>query len=422
MTNENDRARLRELGIIISEIAALPEQNHRVGLWRSMNDMKPTRPLVHVRDYPVFLLEYEDELTPIVKDEFLRSIEQTLLLRIYEWNHLQCDRVIEPFVECPVVFTDTGFGLETDDQPITSASKDKFDSSVHFDQQIFTMADIEKIQTPVITYDKVETSRRYDLLSDIMDGILPVKLLGRSYFTCNPLDDVMKWTGISQGMDFLVSDPDLMHAAIERYVDAQIARIREYEALGIISSNNAFVNVGANCVGYASVLPEPPKSNIGAKICDIWGESSDQIMTCVSPGMSDEFAFEHEKKWASMFPLYSYGCCEKLDNKVELLFNAFPNLRKLSCSPFSDLESMLEQVDNRCVVCFKPNSTYLALDGKPDMDYLKKELINVCRLVEKSRSNLVINMKTLITLQSEPWRLWQWCDMAKEIVDAHFGD
>ena len=421
MINSEDRARLRELGTKIAETAFLPEQERNRALWRSINDLKPTRPLIHVRDCPLYMLEFEDELTPVIQDAFLRSIEQSLLLQIYEWNHLRCDRVIEPHIECPVVFSDTGFGIDGDKQAVIAAHKDQFRSSIHYEQRIFSVDDVEKIKTPTVTYDEEATMQRLELLTEIFDGILPVKLFGRSQFNCTPLDDIMTWTGIDQGMLFLGLEPEIMHRAAQRYIEAQIARIKQYEALGILSSNNAFKNVGNNCIGYTSLLPEPPQSGVGAKIHDIWGESCDQIMTCVSPEMSEEFSFAYEAKWAEQFPLYSYGCCEKLDNKLSPLMRYFPNLRKLSCSPYSNFESIVEQTENKSVVSFKPNSNYLALGSKPDMDYLEKEIKEACRLAEKYGANIVINMKTLITLQSEPWRLWKWCDMAKEVVEAHFG-
>ena len=421
MSVNPDFERLRSLGRKIAEISALPAQNRNKSLWTDMNDLKPVRPLIHVRDCPIYMLDHKDELTCTVQDEFLRSVEQSLLLLIYEWEHLRCDRVIEPFVECPVVFFDSGFGIEGDKQAVALAHKNQYNTSIHYEQKIFSIDDVEKIETPRVTYDRELTMSRLSLLNEIFCDIIPVKLFGRSQFNCTPLDDIMTWTGIDRGMLFLGMESELMHAAAERYIDAQIARIRQYEDLGILSSNNAFKNVGNNCIGYTSLLPEPTLNGIGAKISDIWGENCDQIMTCVSPAMSAEFSFSHEKKWADMFKLYSYGCCERLDNKVSLLMEYFPNLRKLSCSPYSDLEATLEQTGNSCVVSFKPNSNYLALGGNPDMEYLKEELKRVCQLTEKYSANVVINMKTLITLQGEPQRLWQWCEMAEDIVSGYFG-
>ncbi len=422
MIQKSDYARLRELGKRVAELSSLSIQSRNRDLWTSVNDLKSKRPVIHVRDCPLYMLDYENELTTTISDAFLSGVEQSLLLLLYEWEHLRCDRVIEPFIECPVVYHDTGFGIEGDKPTVNLSPENRYQNAVHYEQQIFSLDDLEKIKNPVVSYDEELTMQRLSLLREIFDGILPVKLFGRSQFNCTPMDDIMTWTGIDQGMLFFALEPELMKQAAERYIDAQISRIRQYEALGILSSNNAFKNVGNNCIGLTSALPLPTESGIGAKISDIWGENCDQIMTCVSPEMTEEFAFHYETKWSGQFPLYSYGCCERLDNKVALLKDTFKNLRKLSCSPYSDAESVFEQIGKSCVVSFKPNSNYLALGTSPNMDYLKKELEHVLELAIKYDTNLVINMKTLITLQGEPWRLWKWCEMAKQVVTSYFGE
>jgi len=428
LSDKKDVTRLRELAKKVREISELPIQQYNKKLWTAVNDLRMIRPVVHTRDYPLFLLEYEDELTPIISDPFLKRIETNLLLRIYEWNHLRCDRVIEPHIDCPAVFTDSGFGISAGygaNAPATGSAKPNsgkqiYEKSVHFDPQIFNMDDLEKIKTPVVEYNEDATLSRLNLLKEIFDGIMPVKLLGRDNFNCTTMDDVMTWTGINEGMCNLALEPELMHAIIDRYIEANIVCILQYEKLGLISSNNNFKNIGTNCPGYTSALPEPTESGIGAKLNDIWGAHADQIMTGVSPDMTQEFAFEHEKKYARMFPLLSYGCCERLDHKLDLLKSSFPNLRKVSCSPFSDLESTMEQLGKGYVISWKPNSTYLA-GSKLEMELLRKEIIHACELTKKYDVNLVLNMKTIITLNDEPQRLWQWCDMAMELIRAYFG-
>jgi hypothetical protein len=416
-----DKKRLRELAKKVAEIAADPAQEKNIKKWTTMNDLHPIRPLVHVRDTYYYLLEYKDEMKALIEDPFLKSIEQTLLLRIYEWNHLRLDRVIEPFIDCPVVFTDSGFGLGGYEASSLDVNKNLYDEAKHWEPVIVTPDDIKKIKTPVVEYDEETTMKRFNLLSEIFHDILPVRLLGRSHFRCVPMDDIVIWTGLDNAMVNLAMEPDFMHAILDRYMEAMMSRIKQYENLGIISSNNNSTGIGSNCPGYTSHLPPPTESGIGASIGDIWGDSMDQIMTAVSPVMTNEFSFEHEKEWASQFKLYSYGCCERLDNKLDLLTKAFPNLRKISSSPFSNLERTVEELGNRYVIGFKPNSLYLA-GATPQFDLLRKEFIHACKLAEKYSINLVFNMKTIVTLNDEPQRLWKWCDMAMELIHAHFGE
>ena len=416
---KNDIIRLRELAKQVKEIAEMPIQESNKKLWTAVNDLHMIRPIIHVRDYPIYMIKYQDELTTTIEDEFLKKIELDLLVRLYEWNHLRCDRVVEPIVKCPVVYTDSGFGIEA----FTGSQSGfieggEYNKAKHFDPQITCEEDLKKIKTPMVEYDEKETMHRYNILQDIFEGILQVKLFGRTHFRCNPMDDIFTWMGIQEGMYNLVLEPELVHQAVKMYIDASIDRIKQYERLGILSSNNGFVDVGNNCIGYTSNLPPAPESGIGAKIADIWGENSDQIMTSVSPDMTEEFAFSYERKWANMFGLHSYGCCERLDHKLDILTKSFPHLRKVSCSPFSNLESTMEQLGDRYVISYKTNSNYL-VGTAPDMEYLKQEMIHALNLTRKYKINLVFNMKTLISLNGDPTRLWKWCDMASDIISNY---
>lgn len=409
-------ARLQELAKEIREIAELPIQGNNRKLWTAVNDLHMIRPVIHVMDYPHYLIKYGDELTTTIEDEYLKKVEMDLLIRIYEWKHLRCDRVVEPTVKCPVIYKDSGFGIVASGGDRSDFIEGEvYDEARHFESQIACAEDLKKIKTPVVEYCEEETLHRYDLLREIFGDILQVKLFGRCNIRCAPMDDLLTWMGISEGMFKLTLEPELMHQAMELYITACIDRIRQYERLGILSSNNGFENIVNNCIGYTSGLPPATESGIGAKIEDLWGHSADQIMTCVSPEMTKEFCFDHEKRWAGLFGLYSYGCCERLDNKLDLLTESFPNLRKVSCSPYSNLESMMEQLGDRYVISFKPNSTYLAHESA-GFDELRKEMAAALDLSRKYKVNLVFNMKTLLSLNGDPTRLWKWCDMASDMI------
>jgi hypothetical protein len=414
--NRNDVARLRELAKQVREIAELPIQGQNRKLWTAVNDLQMIRPVIHVRDYPYYLIKYGDELATTIEDEFLKKIELDLLVTLYEWRHLRCDRIVEPIIKCQVVYKDSGFGLKVDGGTHAEFIEGKeYTEAKHFESQIVCEEDLQKIKTPVVEYCEEETMRRYAIYQEIFGDILQVKLFGRHNFRCCPMDDLFTWMGISEGMYKLVTEPELIHRGMELYIDASIDRIRQYERLGILSSNNGFENIGNNCIGYTSALPPATESGIGARIADIWGQSADQIMTCVSPAMTKELCFDHEKRWADLFKLYSYGCCERLDNKLEMLTASFPGIRKVSCSPFSDLESTMEQLGDRYVISFKPNSTYLAHEHA-GFEELRKEMATALDLSRKYKVNLVFNMKTLISVNGDPTRLWKWCDMASDMI------
>ena len=59
--------------------------------------------------------------------------------------------------------------------------------------------------------------------------------------------------------------------------------------------------------------------------------------------MHEEFALHYEKKWLERFGLVTYGCCEQLHEKVDIL-SKIPNLRKISMSCWIDVDRAVEKM------------------------------------------------------------------------------
>ncbi len=420
MQNLNhERERVRSLARQVREIAEHSQQKTNIKLWTAVNDKKMIQPVVLVRDCPRFLLEEgTDELTLTVSDPLLRTVERDLLDRIYEWNHMRCHRVIEPVYYVDAVVHSTGFGFELPTENPGPVEDQRYTESKDYQTRITSFDDIEKIQTPVITYDEAKTLDNVAKVRDAIGDILEVKIAGMQGFDFALYDVLLSWTGIEEGMYNLALEPDFMHAAAARLVEAYVSMARQYEALGLISSNNRNLLIGNGGYGYTSHLPPPTVSGIGAKLSEIWGSAQDQIFTSVSPAMSQEFAFEEALPWTGLFDRVYYGCCERLDHKITELSETIPNLQKISVSPYSNLEAAMERIGDRFVVSFKPNSNYLAVDPW-NKDLLKSELIEVCRLARKYNCHVEILMKTIINLAGNPRSLWEWSEMAVDIVENY---
>lgn len=416
-----DVDRLRSLGRRVKALAQLPVQQERIRLWTAVNDLHMEKPLLYHRDTPAPVLNYENELTTQIADPWLRSVEAELLLRLYNHAHMPLDYVVEDTVKCQCAIQDTGWGsLSVYDSDLTKDRQGQ--ATIHFPKLIETMDDVEKIQPPTVVHDEEETQARWNLLNEIFDGILEVRLFGRCHFNIAPWDDILEWMGMGDAMMLFYEDPDLMHALARRYLDCSAQWVQTYEQMGLLSSNNGYENILNNHPGYTTRLPAPPESGIGCHLKDIWGACSDQIMTSVSPATSREFGFAYEKDFAKLFGRFGYGCCERLDHKINDVVEAFPNLGMVSSSPFSKPEPMLERLGSSCAVSFKPNSNLLFQPNFEEAkELLTKELESILQLAQKYCTNLVINMKTIITLRNEPQRLWWWCRMARDTVEKYYS-
>jgi hypothetical protein len=412
--------RLRDLAKKVRDIADDPLQKEHKKFWTAVNDQKMIHPVALVRDYGLNMMEYGDELLLKIEDKELRYYEAHFLAQIYQWKHLRCHSVTEKEILCNAVIEETHFGV-----PAASMYNDKEfwrwksnSEAEHFSSIFKDERDIEKIVVPEINYDKEATQKKVDRLNEIFDGILPVYPCGHKDIRCTPWDDLFRALGLQEGMMNLAVEPEFMMALVNRYFDVFCKHVENLEKLGLLNSNNSSALIGMGGYGFTSLLPPRPKEGLmGAALKDTWCLLADQIFTTVSPEMSDKFAFGPEKRYAEKFGLVYYGCCEKLDHKLDYLFQ-LPNIHKISCSPFSDREAFFEKVGNKAVVSFKPDSIFLSHAGWT-IEESREELIDVCRLARKYNCSVECIMKTLINIRNDPKRLWDWSEMAVDVLNNY---
>ena len=414
MLEKSNRERLRDLAKELRDYSLDPLNDEHKRVWKAVNDRKMIRPAVLVRDYPRYLISIGDEVRQSIEDPFWGAIEYDLQSRIYEWKHMRCDQVIEAEIYCPAQIVDTRFGISISAADSMLGVNDVYDRAIHYDRIIDSEEDLNKISYANIEYDEKTTLEHYDVMQDVFEGILDVKIHGIDFFHFAPWDDLLSWMGLEEGLYDFVLNPELMHKAIRRYLDVSVSRAKRYEELGLVSSNNRNIPVGAGGYGYCSDLAGPTESGIGSRLIDNWADGCDQIMTSVSPAMSREFGFDYEKEWASLFGLSYFGCCEILSNKTREA-QILPNLRKISMSPFADHEDGMSKIKEQVVISLKPNPIHLATTPW-DRDALRKELISACESARKYGCSMEIVMKTIITLDGDPKRLWEWSEMAIDIA------
>ncbi|MDP6777910.1 MAG: hypothetical protein QGI83_14220 [Candidatus Latescibacteria bacterium] len=409
MIAQRDRNILRELGKRKAEIAALPVQDERRRAWSKLNDLYSERPMVWIFEIPWHEMNVDDELTLRCEDEPARTLELALRRELYQWDHMPGDMVIGPAIEVGPSVRDTGFGLsEQVDIAQTDPASSVVSRSYHI--QIRNEGDIDKIQTPEVTLDAEMWDRRYELLSEIFDGVLPVERAGFKSTSIAPWDLLVRLTGVDELLIDMHERPAYVHKSIDRLTRAHIRRLEKYEDLNILAPNNDRWLGG----GYQFTDGLPGASMNPDRIVpsDMWGRTMSQIFSAVSPAMHEEFALQYECRYLSRFGLTYYGCCEPLDKKVDILRNNVPNLRKISMSPWIDLDLAAENVDTDFVFSFKPNPAVLAVD-QWDPAFVRKDMAATLERLEGLHVELV--MKDISTVRYEPQRLWEWARIASEL-------
>lgn len=413
---EKDRRILRRLARDVAEIAARPEQQERVEGWRALNDLQMKKPMVRIYEIPWHEMNVDGGLDLGCEDPFCRDQENALRQTLYVARHLPVDNIVEDVVYSPLAIRDSGMGLyPVYTGPFSAApmasDQDLEIHSRHFEPQIVDEKDVEKIRMPQVSHDEKASDETYGKLCHIYDGILRVKKRGAAGFWHALWDDLICWFGVTEGLTALVLKPDLVHQVLERYSLACEHRIKQYEALGLLSANACNVRVGSGGPAYTRELPT---AGMGLKRERMWGSATSQIFSHVSPAHHDAFALQYEIPWLDKWALSYYGCCEPLHNKVHLL-DKIPNLRKVSMSAWADVEIMAEWAQDRVVLSHKPNPAVLAgatFDGEDVRRGLEEVL-------EKTRGcNVSLVMKDISTVARKPRRLWEWARIAGEVAAA----
>jgi len=408
-----DKGTLRRLAGELAAIAALPVHREKARLWRKLNDLESERPMVWINEVCWHEMDVDGELTLETGHPWAQEQERDLRRTLYQWRHMRGDMVVSDFLTCPLAIHSTDFGIIEDvDVVRTDEASDIYSRRFHI--QIRDFPDLEKIRMPVVTHDAEATEFCYQAMCDVYRGILPVKKVGQTHIWFTPWDYLIRWWGIEEAMIDLVERPDLVHAAVERMVDAWMVELDQFVDMNLLALDCNNTRIGSGGYGYTKALPGTEFDPDCVKPHNMWGCSNAQIFAEVSPEMQWEFAIQHDLRWLSRWGMVYYGCCEPLDGKIEIL-RRIPNLRKISATPWCRTERLIDAVGDRYVLSRKPNPAVFAGDGW-DPDRARNELRS---FLERTGGGCHVEliMKDISTVRYHPQRLWEWADIAMQVAE-----
>jgi len=407
----HDIAVLRQLASEVAAIAALPIHQEKARLWRDLNDLHSQRPMVWINEICWHEMNVDDELTLQTKHPWAQEQERDFRRTLYQWRHMPGDMIVNDFLACPLAIHSTDFGIMEDVNVVkTDAASDVV--SRHFNVQIRDFADLEKIRMPTITHNATATEFRYEAMCRVYEGILPVKKVGQTHIWFTPWDYLIRWWGIQEAMIDMIERPELVHAGVERMVDAWMIELDQFVSQNLLSLDCNNTRIGSGGYGYTDQLPGSNFDPNCITPLNMWGCSNAQIFSEVSPRMHWEFALEHDLRWLSRFGLTYYGCCEPLDRKIDIL-RRIPNLRKISVSPWCDTKRAIEKIAGDYVISRKPSPAILAEDAwHPDR--ARQQIREFLEAAGEKKWHIELIMKDISTVRYQPQRLWQWAAIARE--------
>ena len=406
--NDHDRTILRDLARRVREIAARPEMTERRRRWVEHNSLRSTSPLMLV--FPEGA--WEELLPPSAlacREAAARGIETQLRQRIYTCEHFQDDSVIEAEWVVGAEVGNTGWGLE----PVTHPSSEKR-GAFRIEPVLKDHADLHKLRTPNLVYDAAGHQRRLEAAQDLFGDILDVKRAGVKHISYHLWSQYLYLRGETQFLVDLVDAPEFIHEAMSFFTEGHRRLLQQMIELNLLSLNNdnTYHSSGGN--GYTDQLPAPGFDPQRVRPGDLWASAESQELAPVSPRMHREFALRYENQLLEPFGLTGYGCCEDLSRKLEDVL-AIPHIRRISVSPFADVEACAQKMQGRAIFSWKPKPSHLV--GSFDPAAIREYIRRTLQAARQNGCVLEMILKDTHTVEHHAERFDRWTQIGRELID-----
>jgi hypothetical protein len=200
---------------------------------------------------------------------------------------------------------------------------------------------------------------------------------------------------------------------MEYMVEDRLRTFKFLEKEKLLVPNTDNQMAGPRSYGYVSELPDPDTAG-EVSLKDVWGWPESQESMIISPDMYAEFVLPYYARLAKEFGLVYYGCCEPVDDRIDLLIEAVPNLRAVSISGWADFDFMAERLGGDIVFSRKPTPAYMS-GANPDWDLMRGDMEKTYRAVKRNGCNTEILIRDLYTVAGDIPRLKSWTDMTKAV-------
>ncbi len=425
MVSQKDVVIIRELASRWMEFASLPVMNERKRLWRAVHDLKAQRPVILFETGWIDGFVLPEEI--LCEDPFLRRVEQSMRIALRHAEELGDDIVIEPYYRLGWRMNFSDYGVPVD---IRSAVHTEDTSLAYsFSFPIACPEDINKLTKRTISVDRARTMMFKEMLEDAMGDILPVKVGGYDPFIYEFGDEEFGDMGFNgtcffgltwQVYRFIGNDgllywpydaPEAIHKLMAYMLEDRIALFDYLEKEGLLALNTDNQMAGPRSYGYVSDLPE---ADCREKVTlqNLWGWAESQESESISPAMYNEFVLPYLAKLSEKFGLVYYGCCERVDDRLDLIIDAIENLRSVSVSGWSDLAKTAEMLGDKYVYSRKPTPAYIS-GANPDWGLLEADMKKTYAAAKDC--NVEILFRDVYTVNGDRGRLKKWVDMTKSI-------
>lgn len=402
MLAEKDINILRELAHKYISYASNPEQDAKKELWLKLNSCNMHKPMVLISQIP--WIEIKDEnLVLKVTDTYWRNVENTIRRQLYQWEHMRVDMVLPQYICLPSPITKTEhFGIKFN---LETRGSENAVLAQKYTDILNTEEDLNIIQPVNIALNQALKEEIECDAHKIFDGICEFRWQG-IVMHLGLWDWISGAKSVTNCYYDLIDRPEFMHKIMQRLTDCVTDAIRQYNNL------SAFDTACTLCHCSHTFTESLPSGTNGDISNNCWAFGLAQLFSSASPEITKEFEVPYMNKIFSHFGAIYYGCCERLDDRLEIL-DMMPNIKKVSCSPWSDREAFSEKLPKKYVMSNKPNPAFLATDSF-DEQTIRDDIRRTINVAKANGTALELILKDISTINHDPSRLWKWAQIAEE--------
>jgi hypothetical protein len=290
---------------------------------------------------------------------------------------------------------------------------------------IQTPDDVKRLSPRTFKADRELVFGVQAALMDVFGDILPVYTGNYDNFTVSEIGnhpkcgnffigltwDVFKLIGPENMMLWPYDEPEALTELLNFLVDDKKRFFTYLQDEGLICSNTDNQFAGPSSYGYVSDLPA--NKTEGVKLNELWAWADSQETEMVSPPMFDEWYLPSIAEAAGMFGLIYYGCCERVDHKLPVIFKAIPKLRTISISGWTNMDSAFEQMGGKYVASKKPFPAYVS-SPTADWDSITKDAEHTAAAVKKNNTPLEVIFRDAYSEIVTVERAQKWLRIYKE--------
>ena len=408
--SEEDKRVLRKLAEKVAALAATPAMAEKRELWRKLNMLEKIRPVV--------LCSPENGWNEIITEKQMqcngkiaRMWEMDLRKEIFWGEEMGDDKAVEPYFDVPCTISHDDWGVE-----ITEHRTADQDGSKSWDPPIKDYdKDFDRLKMPTIDIDWETSRQSLEIAQDVFGDILTVRQKSVWWSSFGITREVIKLRGLMNLYNDFYEHPEGLKALMAFISKSNLAKLDYLEDNNLLHLNNDGTYIGSGGYGFTDELPQTDFDGRVRSI-DLWGFTESQETVNVSPDHYEEFVFVHEKPIMARFGLTCYGCCEELHSRWHVVKNHH-KLRRVSCSPWADIEKMSTFLKDQYILSLKPSPTPLSAPAL-DKEAIRQE---IRRLLEATKDNVVeLIMKDNHTIGKNPDNVVQWSRIAKEEAERVF--